>query len=80
MPSSSHDRSRIANNRLAVVIVLGSLLAIVTVGWLYRAGLLDSLVPARGPAADALPMYFLVAAILVALVVWSWGRLLSWFE
>lgn len=79
MSDPDRERSRIANNRLAVAIVVGSLLVAAAIGLLYRAGLVDYLVPARGPPADAVPLYFLVAVFLLALVVWSWGRLVSWF-
>lgn len=80
MADPNRERSRIANNRLAVAVVVGSLLAAVAAAWLYRVGLFEAVVPERGPAADALPLYVLSAVALVALVVWSWGRLLSWFE
>ena len=80
MADSTRERSRIADNRLAVAVVVGSLLAAVAAAWLDRAGLFEALVPARGPAADALPLYVFSAVALVALVLWSWGRLLSWFE
>ena len=80
MADSTREPSRIANNRLAVAVVVGSLAVAVVVTALYRAGVLEFLVPERGPAADALPLYFLSAVVLVALVVWGWGRLLSWFE
>ncbi|WP_436347221.1 hypothetical protein [Natronorubrum sp. FCH18a] len=80
MSDPDREQSRIANNRLAVAVVVGSLLVLAAVGLLYRTGLLDYVVPTHGPAADAVPLYFLIAAALLALVVWSWSRLVSWFD
>ena len=80
MANRNHERSRIANNRLAAAIAVGSVIAVIAVGLLYRVGLLDFLVPARGPPVDALPLYLLVAVIVPLLVFWSWSRLLSWFR
>ncbi|WP_440770069.1 hypothetical protein [Natronorubrum sp. DTA28] len=80
MGNPNREQSRIANNRLAVAVVVGSLLVLSAVGLLYRTGLLEDIVPTYGPAADAAPLYVLMAVALLALVVWSWGRLFSWFE
>ncbi|WP_137291342.1 hypothetical protein [Natronorubrum halophilum] len=79
MSHSNREQSRIANNRLAVALVVGSLLVVAAVGALYRSGILGALLPARGPAVDAVPLYVLVAVSSLALVVWGWSRLLSWF-
>ena len=80
MSNPDREQSRIANNRLAVAVVAGSLLALAAVGLFYRTGLGASLVPSHGPAADAVPLFALIAVVLLVLVVWSWGRLFSWFE
>lgn len=74
------EGSRIANNRLAVAVVVGSLCLVVGAWLLIQTGLLDELIPAHGPAADAVPLYLLVGLVLVGLVVWSWQRFLSLFE
>ncbi|WP_440766217.1 hypothetical protein [Natronorubrum sp. DTA7] len=80
MPNPDREQSRIANNRLAVAVVVGSLLVLAAVGLFYRTGLGTALVPSHGPAADAVPLFGLIAVVLLVLVVWSWGRLFSWFE
>ncbi|WP_226482485.1 hypothetical protein [Natrinema amylolyticum] len=68
--------SRIATNRAAVAIAIGSLLIAVVIGVLARRGLLGS-VGVRGIAVDALPFYLLFLLLAVWLVVWSWRRLVS---
>ncbi|SDK04415.1 hypothetical protein [Natronorubrum texcoconense] len=80
MTNPDREQSRIANNRLAVAVAVGSLLVLSAVGLFYRTGLLDYIVPTHGPAADAAPLYVLMAVALFALIVWSWSRLVSWFD
>ncbi|WP_306056018.1 hypothetical protein [Natronococcus wangiae] len=80
MEGSENERSRIANNRLAAAVVVGSLCLVAAVWLLAQVGLLGDLIPARGPAADAVPLYLLVGLVAVGLVVWSWRRVLSFFE
>ena len=80
MADPNRERSRIANNRLAVAVVVGTLVVAVAAVAFHRVGLFGALVPEGGPAADAVPLYFVLAVFLFALVVWSWGRLLSWFD
>lgn len=80
MEDSEGERSRIANNRMAAVIVVGSLCLVVVVGLLFQAGLIDDFVFGPGPAADAVPLYLLVGLVIVGLVVWSWQRFLSLFR
>ncbi|QCS43987.1 hypothetical protein [Natrinema versiforme] len=70
------EGSRIATNRAAAAIAVGSLLVAGAIALLARRGLLEFLV-ARGVAVDALPFYLLFVALLLWLVVWSWGRLMS---
>lgn len=77
--ADAKPRSLLATNRLAAGIAVGSLLALVGAWYLYRTGMITALLPAHGPPADAIPLSLLLAAVLVALVVWSWNRLLSWF-
>ena len=77
MSDPDADRSRIANNRLAAAAVVGSVLAVVLVGILYRLEVLAYLVPEHGPVAEALPLYLLTAVAVVVLVVWGWTRFLS---
>ncbi|GAB3026524.1 hypothetical protein [Natronobiforma cellulositropha] len=78
MPSSSESASRVEQNRTAASIAGGSLVVIVGVAIAYWGGVLESLIPPGGPAADAIPLIVVVSVLLVALVVWSWGRVLSW--
>lgn len=80
MTDSDREQSRIDNNRLAAAVVAGSLVVAALAAVLYRAGWIEYLVPAHGPAADAVPLYFLIVVALLALVVWSWNRLFSWFQ
>ena len=80
MSDSNQPHSRIENNRLALTVVVGSVVVAALVVVLARAGWIDFLVPEHGPAADALPLYVLVAVVLFVLVVWSWSRLFSWFS
>jgi hypothetical protein len=80
MTDSEREHSRIANNRLAAAVVVGSLCLAVAVWLLFRAGLVGELFPEYGPAADAVPLYLLVGLVLVGLVIWSWQRVLSFFR
>ncbi|WP_090507524.1 hypothetical protein [Natronorubrum sediminis] len=80
MSGSDQTQSRVENNRVAIAVVVGSLVVAALVVVLARAGWIDYLVPEHGPAADALPLYVLVAVVLFVLVVWSWSRLFSWFS
>lgn len=80
MADPNRERSRIANNRLAAAVVVVSLLVAALAVSLYRAGLFDAFAPERGPAIDAIPLYFLVVVFFGALLIWSWGRFLSWFD
>ncbi|MEY7851924.1 hypothetical protein AB7C87_22285 [Natrarchaeobius sp. A-rgal3] len=77
MARSNHADSRIDANRLAFSIVAGSVLILALVFLLYWIGFLEYLVPDHGPAADAVPLYFLVAVTAVLLAVWGWLRVLS---
>lgn len=70
------EGSWIATNRAAAAIVVGSLLVAGAIALLARRGLLEFLV-VPGVAVDALPFYLLFVGLLVWLVVWSWGRLMS---
>ncbi|MFP8951950.1 hypothetical protein ACLI4Z_03100 [Natrialbaceae archaeon A-arb3/5] len=74
------DDSQIADNRLAASVAVGSLIVLAAVWVLYWVGVLDSLVPAHGPAADAVPLYLLIAVVAIVLVVWSWTRVLSFLR
>lgn len=80
MAGSENERSRIANNRLAVAVVVGSLCLVAAVWLVAQAGLLDELISGQGPAADAVPLYLLVGLVTVGLIIWSWQRFLSFFE
>ncbi|APX97159.1 hypothetical protein [Natronorubrum daqingense] len=80
MSDPDQGQSRVENNRLAITVVVGSLIVAALVVVLVRSGWIDLLVPEHGPAADALPLYVLVAVVLFVLVVWSWSRLFSWFS
>ncbi|WP_049922500.1 hypothetical protein [Halopiger djelfimassiliensis] len=77
MSGPKPERSRIATNRMAVAIVVGSIVVAVALAGLYWSGALEAFVPDRGPAADAVPLYLLLAGLSVALVLWSWKRVLS---
>ncbi|ELY58658.1 hypothetical protein [Natronolimnohabitans innermongolicus] len=74
------EDSRLATNRLALVVVVCSLLVAAAVVFLARADAIAAVVPEHGPAADAVPLYLLAAVGVLVLIAWSWGRLLSWFE
>lgn len=74
--SRDGEGSRIATNRAAAAIAVGSLLVAGAIALLARRNLLEALV-ARGIAIDALPMYLLVVALVLWLVIWSWSRLMS---
>ncbi|MXV61755.1 hypothetical protein GS429_06680 [Natronorubrum sp. JWXQ-INN-674] len=80
MAPPDRDRSTLENNRLAAAVVAGSILAVASAAVLYWSGRLEFLMPARGPAADAVPLYVMAVVVLLALVVWSWNRLFSWFD
>lgn len=77
---SGSDEPRVANNRLAVVVAAGSLLAAVAVTLLYLTGSLARLFPERLPEVTALPVYAIGVLCLIALVVWSWDRVVSFFR
>ncbi|OVE83945.1 hypothetical protein [Natronolimnobius baerhuensis] len=77
MDESDREHSRIADNRLAAAVVLGSLV-VATVGvGLYWSGYTSLLVPADGPIADALPLYLLTVLVCFGLLIWGWQRFLS---
>lgn len=74
------EGSRIATNRTAVAIAVGSLVVAAVTALLARRGLLDPVLEffvMYGVAVDTLPIYLLFVVLLVWLVVWSWGRLLA---
>lgn len=80
MKNSSQDVSQQDENRTAVSVAAGSLVVIVAVGVVYWLGLFDELLPAGGPTADAVPLLLIVSLFVLVLVVWSWSRVLSFFE
>lgn len=80
MGESDRGHSRIANNRFAVAVAVGSLLLALVLGWLYWSGSLEYLVPEHGPVADALPLYLLAILVVVGLAVWGWRRVLWLFR
>ena len=73
-------RSRIEENWLAISVAAGSLVVLFVLAVLYWTSGLAVLIPPGGPAADSLPLYLLFGAVLIGLVLWSWSRLLSFFE
>jgi hypothetical protein len=80
MTGPDHERSRIADNRLAAAVVAGSI-CLVAVGWLlFEVGLLDDVALEVAPPADAAPLYLLAVLLVVGLVVWSWQRVISFFR
>ncbi|MCU4742962.1 hypothetical protein OB955_18475 [Halobacteria archaeon AArc-m2/3/4] len=80
MGQSDQDLSRLEANRMAATIAAGSLLVLVAIAVAYRYGLFDELLPAAGFAAEDLPMLLLVPLLVLVLVIWSWSRILSFFE
>ncbi|SDQ24478.1 hypothetical protein [Natronobacterium texcoconense] len=80
MGGADRNGSRIADNRLAVTIVVGSLVAVGVLAVLFWSGSSDRLVPAYGPAPDAVPLYLLFVIVGVVLLIWSWQRVLSLFR
>lgn len=80
MGQSDRELSRLEANRMAITVAAGSLLVVLGLGIAYWFGLFDELVPAAGFAAEDLPLLFLVPLLLLVLVVWSWSRILSFFE
>ncbi|NGM68241.1 hypothetical protein G6M89_04325 [Natronolimnobius sp. AArcel1] len=80
MDEPDRERSRIADNRLAVAVVIGSLVVVGVGVVLYWSDSLNILVPADGPIADALPLYLLTVLIGVGLAIWGWQRFLSLFR
>ncbi|ELY42727.1 hypothetical protein [Natronorubrum tibetense] len=80
MSNPDRSQSQIADNRLAIAVVVGSLLVAAFAILIVRAGLIDALLPAHGPPADAAPLYLLALVAAVALAAWSWNRFLSWFQ
>ncbi|WP_276254556.1 hypothetical protein [Halomontanus rarus] len=80
MGQPDRELSRIEANRMAVTVAAGSLLVGVALGVGYWFGLFDSLIPTGGFAAADLPLLLLVPVLLLVLVVWSWSRILSFFE
>lgn len=80
MRRSDRELSRIEVNRMAVTVAAGSLLVGVALGVAYWFGLFETLIPDAGLAAEDLPMLLLVPLLLLVLVVWSWSRILSFFE
>jgi protein-S-isoprenylcysteine O-methyltransferase Ste14 len=80
MTEPERSRSRIADNRLAAAVVVGSI-CLGVVGWLlFEVGLFDDVVLEVTPPADAAPLYLLAVLIAFGLVVWSWQRVLSFFR
>lgn len=77
MSDPDDAQSRVETNRMAVAAAVGSLLVALALALLYWTGLLAALVPEHGPAADAVPLYVLLAVVFLALVVWGWQRFLS---
>ncbi|RQG90943.1 hypothetical protein [Natrarchaeobius chitinivorans] len=80
MSRTKNANSRIDGNKLAVTIVAGSVFVLTLVFLLYWIGILEYIVPDHGPAADAVPLYFLLAVTAVLLAVWGWLRFFSFFR
>lgn len=77
MEKSGNERSRITDNRMAVAIVIGSIVLVASLALLSWTGQLEYLVPEHGPAADTLPLYLLAAVAGIGLIIWGWKRVLS---
>ena len=80
MTDPERDRSRVAANRVAMAIAVGSLVLAGALVALYWAGLIDFLLPEHRPAADAAPLYVLFVVVAIALVAWGWKRVFSLFR
>lgn len=80
MENSQREWSRIAENRFAVAVVGGSVLLLGGLALLYWFGLIDRLAVMRPPEVASLPLYLIVGFVVLLIVVWSWRRLLSFFE
>ncbi|WP_265109801.1 hypothetical protein [Halosolutus halophilus] len=80
MGAPDRDRSTVEENRMAAMIVVGSVLVAVGLAILHRYGWLEVLVPAGGPAIDAVPLILFLIAVAIALTIWGWKRVLSFFE
>lgn len=78
MGSPDRERSTGEENRMAAMIVVGSILVAIGLTVLYWYGWLDYVVPAERPVIDAVPLLFFLIAIV--LTIWGWGRFLSFFE
>lgn len=80
MKNTQRDWSRITKNRFAVAIVSGSGLLLGGLALLYWIGFLDPPIAMWPPTITVLPLYLIGVLGILALIVWSWRRLLSFFE
>lgn len=65
---------------MSAMIVVGSLLVAIGVTVLYWYDWFAVLVPNEGPVIDAVPLLLFLGVCLIALTIWGWGRLLSFFN
>lgn len=80
MKNTQHEWSRISKNRFAVAVVSGSVLLLGGLALLYWVGFIDQLTAMRPPEIASLPLYLIGVLGVLAIVVWSWRRLLSFFK
>lgn len=79
MGESEDEPSRIATNRFAFAVVVSSVVVVTVAAGLYWAGLLDPALPLRAVGLTSLPLYAIGIVMAIAIVVWSWERVASFF-
>ncbi|ELY93008.1 hypothetical protein C482_20076 [Natrialba chahannaoensis JCM 10990] len=80
MVAPEREQSRIAGNRMAVVIAASSIVLALLLALLWWYDILDALIPEHGLPMETLPFYLLAIVVGFALLVWGWQRVLGLLE
>lgn len=80
MKNTQRDWSRITKNRFAVAVVSVSVVLLGGLALLYWIGFIDQLMVMWPPKITSLPLYLIGVLGVLVIVVWSWRRLLLFFE